>query len=97
MGLDSQAGEGQTKGADMTDHTPLGPLPEYALEFRPRWPGDEGGFTGAQMRVYARQERAAERERCAAIVQANADACLTDLLRDVLASNAAAIRAQDQG
>jgi hypothetical protein len=47
----------------MTDHTPLGPLPEYAREFRPRWPGDEGGFTGAQMRVYARQERAAERER----------------------------------
>ena len=40
---------------------------------------------------------AQERERCAAIVQANADACLTDLLRNVLASNAAAIRAQDQG
>ena len=41
--------------------------------------------------------RAQERERCAAIVQANADACLTDLLRNVLASNAAAIRAKDHG
>ena len=41
--------------------------------------------------------RSQERERCAAIVQANADACLTGPLRNVLASNAAAIRAQDQG
>jgi hypothetical protein len=40
---------------------------------------------------------AQERERCAAIVQANADACLTDLLRNVLASNAAAIRAHEHG
>ena len=34
----------------------LGPLPEYATEFRPRLPGDEGGFTGAQMRLYATTE-----------------------------------------
>jgi hypothetical protein len=44
--------------------------------------------------VAAAQEQ--ERKRCAAIVQANADACLPGMMRDVLASNAAAIRAQDQ-
>ena len=43
----------------------LGPLPEYAQEFRPRWFGDEGGFSGAQMRLYALAAVAAERERCA--------------------------------
>ena len=41
----------------------IGPLPDYAPEFRPRWPGDDGGFTGAQMRLYAMQAVAAERER----------------------------------
>jgi hypothetical protein len=48
----------------------LGPLPEYAHEFRPRWFGDDGGFTGAQMRLYAMEAVAAERERW----QAHADA-----------------------
>lgn len=47
----------------------LPPLPEYAHEFRPRWPGDEGGFSGAQMRAYAAAAVAAERERCARIVE----------------------------
>jgi hypothetical protein len=30
----------------------LPPLPDYAIEFRPRWPGDPGGFTSCQMRSY---------------------------------------------
>jgi hypothetical protein len=47
----------------MSDNLP--PLPEYAHEFRPRWPGDDGGFSGAQMRAYATAAVAAERERCA--------------------------------
>jgi hypothetical protein len=47
----------------------LGPLPEYAHEFRPRWFGDDGGFTEAQMRLYALDAVAAERERCARIVE----------------------------
>jgi hypothetical protein len=37
----------------------LPPLPEYAQEFRPRWPDDLGGFNGAQMREYARAALAA--------------------------------------
>ncbi len=32
----------------------LPPLPEFAAAFRPRWPGDIGGFTEVQMREYAR-------------------------------------------
>lgn len=48
----------------MTDET-LGPLPDYAQEFRPRWGGDVGGFTSDQMRTYAAAQVAAERERCA--------------------------------
>jgi hypothetical protein len=31
----------------------LPPLPEFAAAFRPRWPGDIGGFTADQMRAYA--------------------------------------------
>jgi hypothetical protein len=31
----------------------LPPLPEFAAAFRPRWPGDIGGFTEVQMREYA--------------------------------------------
>ena len=31
----------------------LPPLPEFAAAFRPRWPGDIGGFTEVQMRAYA--------------------------------------------
>ena len=48
----------------------LGPLPEYAQEFLPRWFGDEGGFSGAQMRLYALAAVAAERERCAKVCEA---------------------------
>ena len=48
----------------------LGPLPEYAHEFRPRWFGDDGGFTGAQMRLYALDAVAAERERWRDAVEA---------------------------
>ncbi len=43
----------------------LGPLPEYAHVFRPRWPGDEGGFVSTQMRLYAMEAIEAERERIA--------------------------------
>ena len=47
----------------MTDHTPpLGPLPE------PNYPSERDyadAWTADQMRAYALQERAAERERCA--------------------------------
>lgn len=41
----------------------LGPLPGFAPEFRPRWPGDKGGFTAKQMRSYAQQEVEKGRER----------------------------------
>jgi len=41
----------------------LPPMPEYAHEFRPRWPNDEGGFSGAQMRAYAAAAVAAERAK----------------------------------
>lgn len=51
----------------------LGPLPEYAHEFSPRWFGDCGGFTGAQMRLYALQERAAERARWVEAVMTELD------------------------
>jgi hypothetical protein len=37
----------------MNDDLP--PLPEYASEFRPRWPGDPGGFNEAQMRDVQRE------------------------------------------
>jgi hypothetical protein len=55
----------------------LGPLPAYAHEFRPRWPGDDGGFTGAQMRAYALQERAAERERVRRVLLDMQASCTT--------------------
>ena len=42
----------------------LGPLPDYAHEFRPRWPGDSGGFTAAQMQAYALAEVQRMLERC---------------------------------
>ena len=48
----------------------LGPLPEYAHAFRPRWPGDEGGFVGAQMRLYAMEAIKAQRERIRGLVEA---------------------------
>ena len=51
----------------------LGPLPEYAHEFRPRWFGDDGGFTGAQMRLYALDAVAAERARWTEAVMAELD------------------------
>ena len=36
------------------------PLPEYAAAFKPRWSGDEGGYTADQMRAYAQAVLAAE-------------------------------------
>ena len=51
----------------------LGPLPEYAHEFRPRWFGDDGGFTGTQMRLYALDAVAAERARWTEAVMAELD------------------------
>lgn len=43
----------------------LPPLPEFASEFRPRWEGDSGGYSAAQMQAYAAAAVAAEREACA--------------------------------
>lgn len=37
------------------------PLPGFAAQFRPRWPGDEGGFIAEQMRAYGAACAAAER------------------------------------
>lgn len=37
-------------------------LPDYAPEFRPRWPGDDGGFSVTQMRFYAMAAVAADRK-----------------------------------
>lgn len=51
----------------------LGPLPEYADKFRPRWFGDVGGFTGAQMRLYALDAVAAERARWAKMLHERLD------------------------
>ena len=64
---------------------PLGPLPDYAHEFRPRWPGDDGGFNGAQMRAYALAEVQRVLERCISICYQSHDideaAKRIDLLR----------------
>ena len=51
--------------AKVASNDRLGPLPEYAHEFSPRWFGDDGGFTGAQMRLYALAAVAAEQKRWA--------------------------------
>jgi hypothetical protein len=40
-------------------------LPPFADQFRPRWPGDVGGYTAEQMRAYRAEGVAQERERCA--------------------------------
>ena len=48
----------------------LGPLPPCAQMFAPRWPSEEPGYTADQMLAFGAQERAAERERCAAAVRA---------------------------
>ena len=55
----------EDKPAALASTEGLGLLPEYAHAFRPRWPGDEGGFTGAQMRLYAMEAVSAERDRVA--------------------------------
>ena len=56
----------------------------------------EDAFTDVQMRAYAAAAVAVERERCAALVQANALACEPGSMLSVyLASNAAAIRAAE--
>lgn len=60
---------GNATPANVGSNDGLGPLPEYAHEFSPRWFGDDGGFTGAQMRRYALAAVAAERERCAMKLQ----------------------------
>jgi hypothetical protein len=38
-------------------------LPPFADQFRPRWPGDVGGYTADQMRAYRAEGVAQERER----------------------------------
>ena len=53
----------------------IGPLPDYAPEFRPRWPEDSGGFTGAQMRLYAMQAVASERDQWRKTMRLVADRC----------------------
>lgn len=45
----------------MTDNLP--PLPPCALEFKPRWPNDPGGYTAEQMQAYARAAIEKDRER----------------------------------
>ena len=75
----------EDKPAALASAEGLGLLPEYAHAFRPRWPGDEGGFTGAQMRLYALDAVAVERERWRRIAKA-AQAVTegsTESLRDV--------------
>jgi hypothetical protein len=42
-------------------------LPPFADQFRPRWPGDVGGYTAEQMRAYRAEGVAQERERCAKV------------------------------
>ena len=44
-------------------------LPPFADQFRPRWPGDVGGFTAEQMRAYRAEGVAQERERCAKVCE----------------------------
>ena len=41
----------------------LGQLPQYSKKFAPRWPNDEPGYTADQMRSYAAEQVAAERDR----------------------------------
>ncbi len=41
------------------------PLPEYADAFRPRWPGDEGGYDAIQLVAYADTYNAALSARVA--------------------------------
>lgn len=50
-------------------------LPDYAPEFRPRWPGDDGGFSAEQMYAYATAAMAAERAACALVCDGIAQDC----------------------
>ena len=49
----------------------LPPLPPYASEFRPRWLGEPGGYSEAQMQAYATE---AVNDVLAAIALADAPA-----------------------
>lgn len=50
------------------------PLPEYSERFKPRWPGDTGGYEADQMLCYARAYAAAavamEREKWESLCRA---------------------------
>jgi len=50
------------------------PLPEFASQFAPRWPADEGGYSAAQMHAFAAAWAAATRADCLAICAARAAA-----------------------
>ena len=43
----------------MSDSLP--PLPDFSPSFRPRWQGDNGGFTADQMQAFRAEGVAAER------------------------------------
>ena len=74
----------------MTTEATLGPLPEPWIVGGVLNAPIEGQFTASQMRKYAAQEVAAERERCARIVD--------DLVRMVDGAEAlAAIRGPNDG
>jgi hypothetical protein len=53
-----------------------------------------GVYTAKQMRVFAAKSVAAENEACAAILDANAMACHSPIMRSLLQSNAQAIRSR---
>ena len=53
-------------------------------------------YTAEQMRKYAAKAVAAERDACAEILDANAMACNSPIMRSLLQSNAQAIRARGQ-
>lgn len=46
----------------------LSQLPPCSAQFAPRWPGDEPGYTADEMRAYAAEQVAAEREKWGSIV-----------------------------
>ena len=65
----------------MSDSLP--PLPDFSPSFRPRWQGDNGGFTADQMQAYAaaavaqanERQNAAWRLMCEKMVAAERERC----------------------
>ena len=59
-------------------------------------PGNREGFYGDALIQFAKLVAEAEREACAKILDANAMACHTPIMRSLLQANATAIRARGQ-